>query len=445
MKHEISRRNFLQAAGGLGGLLALGGLNWTKAFAATPPNDYKALVCVFLFGGNDGHNTVVPLATNEYNAYKALRGGLSLPPNQLLTINAGNVPYGLHYGLPNMQNLYGQGKAAIVANVGNLVQPTSRGNQQSLPTQLFSHSDQVVQIQTGAPDTSLGTGWGGRIADVMKPANAGTSFPTSIAINGTALFCTGDLVQSASIVPGNDLTQYAMSLYPQSAGDARALAQKEIANSGGGADLVNAANKVMADAINLSPLLKQAAGNPGFSVQFPQTYIGQQLQGVAKIIGMRNVLNVSRQVFFVSFGGFDTHSGQSWQHWNLLQQLDSALQAFYTATQEMLIPDSVTTFTASEFGRTLQSNGLGSDHGWGGHHFVVGGAVKGGDIYGIFPAMNLSAQHFFDSRGILIPQVSLAQYGATMAKWFGVTDPNALQNLFPTLTNFTVKDLGFMW
>src|SRR5215210_212907 len=192
MKHDISRRNFLQAAGGLGGLLALGGLNWTEASAASTPGDYKALVCVFLFGGNDGHNTVVPLATNEYNAYKNLRGGLSLPPNQLLTINAGNVPYGLHYGLPNMQNLYGQGKAAIVANVGNLVQPTSRGNQQSLPTQLFSHSDQVVQIQTGAPDTSFGTGWVGRIADIMKPTNAGTSFPTSIAINGTALFCTGD-------------------------------------------------------------------------------------------------------------------------------------------------------------------------------------------------------------------------------------------------------------
>ncbi len=447
MKHDISRRNFLQATGGLGGLLALGGLNWTKAFGATTaPNDYKALICVFLQGGNDGHNTVVPLATNEYTAYKNLRGGLALPPNHILAINsAGNTPYGLHYGLPNMQSLYNQGKMAVVANVGNLVQPTARNNQQSLPTQLFSHSDQVVQIQTGAPDTSLGTGWGGRIADAMKPANAGTSFPTSIAINGTALFCTGELVQSASIIPGNDLTQYAMTLYPQSAGDARALAQKEIANAGGGADLANAANKVVADAINLSPLLKQANGNPGFTVPFPQTSIGQQLNSVARIIGMRNTLNTSRQVFFVSLGGFDTHSSQDWQHWNLLQQLDSALSAFYTATQEMLISDSVTTFTASEFGRTLQSNGLGSDHGWGGHHFVVGGAVKGGDLYGTFPAMNISAQHFYDSRGILIPTVSLAQYGATMAKWFGITDPNALQALFPTLANFAVKDLGFLW
>jgi uncharacterized protein (DUF1501 family) len=445
MKHEISRRNFLQSTAGLGGLLALGGLNSTKAFGATTPNDYKALVCVFLFGGNDAHNTVVPLAANEYTAYQNLRGGLALPPSQILPINAGNASFGLHYGLPNVQNLYNQGKAAIVANVGSLVKPTQRNNLQIVPSQLFSHSDQVIQMQTGAPDTSFGTGWGGRVADLMKPLNAGTSFPTSISITGNSLFCNGDVVQSASIVPGNDLSQYAASIYPPQAGDARALAQKEIANSSSNEDLVNAANKVMTDAINLSPLLKQAVGNPGFSVKFPPTYLGQQLYGVARIMGLRQVLGVSRQVFFVSMGGFDTHSGQDWQHWNILQQLDQSLSAFYTATQEMLIPDAVTTFTASEFGRTLQSNGVGSDHGWGGHHFVLGGAVRGGDIYGTFPAMNLAAQHFYDSRGILIPQVSLSQYAATIAKWFGVTDPVVLQNLFPTLANFTVKDLGFMW
>lgn len=443
MKQEISRRNFLQTIGGLGGLFALSQMNLVRAAAASQPNDYKVLVCVFMFGGNDGHNTIVPLSASEYNSYTAQRGVLALPPAKLLAINAGNTPYGLNYGLPKMQNIYNQGKMAVVANVGNLVQPTTRGNQQNLPTQLFSHSDQVVQMQTGATDASLGTGWGGRVAEIMKPANAGSNFPTSISMNGTALFSTGDTIQSASFQPGNDLSQYAMTIYPQTAGDARALAQKEIANSGG-ADLVNSANKVLADAIDLSPVLNQASGNPGFSVQFPQTSIGQQLKEVARLIGLRNTLGTSRQVFFVSLGGFDTHGSQDWQQWNLLQQLDAALFSFYTATQEMLIPDLVTTFTASEFGRTLQSNGAGSDHGWGSHHFVVGGAVSGGNIYGTFPAMNINSQHFADSRGVLIPTTAMAQYGATLAKWFGVTEPNVLQNLFPTLQNFAIKDLDFL-
>lgn len=443
MKQDISRRNFLQTLGGLGGLLALGQFNLVKAATVSQPNDYKALVCVFMFGGNDGHNTVVPLATGEYTSYTAMRGVLALPPAKLLTINAGNTAYGLNYGLPKMQSVYNQGKMAVVANVGNIVQPTTRSNQPKLPTQLFSHADQVVQMQTGATDSSLGSGWGGRAAELMQWANAGTNFPSSISMNGAALFSTGDTIQSASFQPGNDLSQYALTIYPPTAGDARALAQKEIAENGG-ADLVNSANKVMADAITLSPMLKQATGNPGFSVQFPQTPIGQQLKEVARLIGLRNTLGTSRQVFFVSLGGFDTHGSQDWQQWNLLQQLDGAMWSFYTATQEMLISDSVTTFTSSEFGRTLQSNGSGSDHGWGGHHFVLGGAVNGGNIYGSFPAMNINAQHFADPRGVLIPTTAMAQYGATLAKWFGVTDPNALQTLFPPLANFAVQDLGFL-
>jgi uncharacterized protein (DUF1501 family) len=439
-KNTISRRNFLGMSASFGALAALSNFNFAQA--QTSPADYKALVCVFLFGGNDGHNAVVPLSGGEYTAYQNLRGGLSLAPNELLAINSGNVPYGLHYGLPELQNLYVQNKMAIVANVGNLVKPTSKTDLTELPTQLFSHADQIVQMQNGSPNGALGTGWGGRTADTMLSTNANSNFPPSVSFNGTALFCAGAQAQSASLQPGNDLRQNAMTFYPQSAADARFQAQKEILAAASSFNLVNGANKVLSDSIDLNVILRNT-GSGGISTQFPGTNIGNQLKEAARIISLRTTIGINRQVFFCGLGGFDTHSAQDYTQWDLLRQLSQALGAFYTATEELGISNQVTTFTASEFGRTLQPSGSGSDHGWGSHHFVLGGAVKGGAIHGAFPTMAINAPHFYDQRGILIPQISLAQYGATLAKWFGVSDAQ-LNTIFPTLANFSVRDLAFM-
>jgi uncharacterized protein (DUF1501 family) len=448
-KNDITRRGFIQLGLSVGALAALSRLTDTLnvAHASTFP-DYKALVCIFLQGGNDGHNCVVPLDSTGYNNYKAARVGLALPPNQLLAINtSNNAPYGLHYGLPELQSLYTQGHLAILANAGMLVQPITR--QQFLapnpvvPTNLFSHADQVVQMQTCAPNASSGTGWGGRTADLMQQANAGVNFPTSISMAGTSLFCTGNLVQSASIQPGNYMSQNAMSFWPQSAADARALGQKEIATTASGNQLIDAANKPMADALTLGPMLKSAANAANFSTQFPQTSLGNQLKEIAHMISLRSQLGVSRQVFFCSLGGFDLHSGESWNHWDLLVQVSQAMSAFYNATVEMQVQNSITSFTLSDFGRTLQPGGTGSDHGWGSHYFIMGGAVKGGDVYGTFPQLVLSGPDDANTRGVLIPTTSIAQYGATLAKWFGATDAE-LDQVFPVLANFNVRDLGFM-
>jgi uncharacterized protein (DUF1501 family) len=453
-KQMISRRNFLQMSANftasMGMLAALGRFN---SAAAQTAQNYKALVCVFLFGGNDGHNLVVPTGGAQYSAYQTARGSLALPPGQILGISDPvQGAFGLHYAMPEMQTLYQQGHLALLANVGVLVRPTTYNDYQTanqLPTNLRSHSDQVVQMQTGFPNASGATGWGGRAVDLMQAANASTSFPVSISMNGNAQFCAGALVQGANLQPGNYLSQNAMSLWPATAGAARASAQQQIVTLAGSNQMVNAANKAMADALQLGPLLQAANGNPAFATGFPNTQIGNQLKEVARFIGLRSQLGAGRQVFFCGLGGFDTHSGQSYQQWYLLQLVSQALSAFYSATVEMGVANQVTAFTLSDFGRTLQASGSGSDHGWGNHHLVVGGAVQGGRIYGQFPLMtnyaNFNASHedYADNRGVMLPGLSLAQYGATLAKWFGASDTQ-LDGIFPTLPNFAVRDLGFL-
>ena len=207
--------------------------------------------------------------------------------------------------------------------------------------------------------------------------------------------------------------------------------------------LVQSANKVRQDALTLNAMLKNLSAGAPLATPFPQTDIGSQLQQVAQIIRLRQSTGMSRQVFFCSLGGFDTHSGQSWGQWDLLRQISAAMSAFYNATTEMGIADQVTTFTESDFGRTLQPSGSGSDHGWGSHHLVMGGAVKGGDLYGAFPTLALGGPDDANTRGVLIPTTSVDQYGATMAKWFGV-GPAAMPQVFPTIGNFSNADLGFL-
>lgn len=448
--HTISRRDFIQLSASFGMLTALGGFKLAKA---APAQDYKALVCIFLTGGNDGHNLIVPLSGAQYAAYAAARGGLALPLGQLLNINDPSLgPFGLHYAMPELQSIYHQGRMAVISNVGILVRPTSFFDYQAsnqLPTNLRSHADQVAQMQTGFPNTMGSTGWGGRTVDLMQNSNIGTTFPVSISMAGTALFCVGNVTASASLQPGNYLDQNAVGIWPPAAAQARLTAQQQIISQSGGNSMVQAAKKVMNDALQLNPILKAAAGNPPFTTTFPQTAIGNQLKEVARFISLRSQLGAGRQVFFCSLGGFDTHGGQSYQQWDLLRQVSQAASAFYNATVEIGAAGQVTTFTLSDFGRTLQPSGSGSDHGWGSHHLVLGGAVNGGRIYGTFPLMtnysNFNSSHddYADNRGVLLPGIALSQYGSTMAKWFGATDAQ-LDGLFPTVSNFAVRDLGFV-
>jgi len=220
-------------------------------------------------------------------------------------------------------------------------------------------------------------------------------------------------------------------------------ALQEIITFDTGLAMVQSANKVRQDAITLNGMLKSLASGTPLTTQFPQTEIGLQLQQVAQIMRLRSTTGMNRQVFFCSLGGFDTHSGESWQQWDLLKQISAGMMAFYNATTEMGIANQVTTFTESDFGRTLQPSGTGSDHGWGSHHLVMGGAVKGGDLYGAFPTLALGGPDDANNRGVLIPSTSVDQYGGTMAKWFGV-DPTLMPQVFPNLANFPVTDLGFL-
>ncbi len=439
-----TRRRFLREASALLGAAALGSA--AQAQSAAP---YKALVCIFLFGGNDGHNTVVPMSTAAYNAYKSLRGGLALPGNDATLVQVATpsgVPYGFNSGLNAIVPLWGQGKLAVLANVGMLARPMTR--QQYLdgsvkaPTQLFSHSDQIVQMQAGDPNGSGGTGWAGRAADQVQSQNGTSRFPASISMAGNALFCAGSVVQSASLIPGFDLSADGMNVWPDTAAAARKNALNSLLTMDSGMTLIQSANKVRQDAISLNSLLS-GAGAATVSTPFPGTSIGQQLLQVAKIIKLRPTTGMARQVFFCSLDGFDTHSGQSWQQMDLLRQLAEAMSAFYTSTIELGVADGVTTFTESDFGRTLQPSGSGSDHGWGNHHLIMGGAVRGGNVYGTFPFPALGGPDDSGSRGALLPSTSLDQYGATLAKWFGVSSTQ-MASVFPNLGYFPTADLGFM-
>lgn len=444
-QHRISRRQLLHGLGGTAFLARLGRIN---AYAQSAPPDYKALVCIFLTGGNDGHNTVVPLTQSEFDAYRAARGTIALPDNNgpLLTVETpSGIPYGLNPGLSAIHPLWAQGHLAVLANTGMLVQPVTRtqflANQVPVPTNLFSHSDQIQQMQSGIPSTSGATGWAARAADAVQPLNGASTFPSSISTTGPALFCTGSVVQSASLLPGYNLDVNGMQLWPQAAADARRIGLQQVLEFDSGLALVQAANQVRKDALALNALMSGTSAS--LTTTFPGSTLGNQLRQVAQLIKLRATTGLHRQIFFCSLGGFDTHGAQAWQHWDLLRQVAEAMNAFHNATVELGVADRVTAFTLSDFGRTLQPSGGGSDHGWGNHHLILGGAVQGGRMYGAFPSMALGGPDDSGSRGALIPSTSIDQYGATLASWFGVSAAQ-LPTVFPNLPKFATANLGFM-
>ena len=460
MKNLTQRRTFLKqlaAAGiGVGGLGAWSDLQRIAAAASVSPTakavgeDYRALVCLFMFGGNDGNNTVIPTATGEYQQYAtgrtpvlALAQGAVLP----ITTNTPGRTFGIHPAMIGLQGLINQSKAAVVANVGPLMAPTSRADFQArrvpIPVDLYSHSDQQAQWQSSISDGAPRSGWGGRIGDLMKTANGTNSSSTLISVSGNNLFEVGTTISSFKVSSNN---QFGFDFYKGSA--AADPLSKGITNLLGvpSVNLFEGAWKeVIQRAIQNQQVLASAlAAVPPFVTTFPDTSIGNQMEMIARLISARAALGLKRQVFFCSIGGFDTHGEtQQADQTRLLGQVSAAMTALYNATVELDCAPLVTQFTASDFNRTFPSNGKGSDHAWGSHHFVVGGSVRPGGMVGTFPTLVRSGPDDTGGSGLWIPTTSVDQYGGTLAKWFGV-GVGELNTIFPNLARFPAADLGFL-
>ncbi|PCI60603.1 MAG: hypothetical protein COB35_08645 [Gammaproteobacteria bacterium] len=452
---KFNRRHFLKSllASSVGvstygatlGNLAL--MNSALAQTTTRFDDYKALVCIFLHGGNDSFNMLVPTANAEYQTYQSIRQALAHNQNELLAITPStSMPYDL--GLPSamspLQQLFQQGDLAFLANTGPLLQPVTKAQIEQdysiLPPQLFSHNDQQKHWQTSWPEQTVLTGWAGRMADLIMDTN--NSLSMNLSIDGSNILQTG--VNSLPYALDSSGVQTFEALNPDESWNAQRVsvfnqllaANKHTLGQGHSEIYTRAQNN-----INVVSNAIEKASAP--TVTYPKNRLAKELKMVAKLASSQQLLGQQRQVFFVGLGGFDTHDNQAVKHPQLLQRISDSLLAFNNDLKARGLFDNVTSFTASDFGRTLSSNGDGTDHGWGGHHIIMGGAVKGGDIYGSLPAdINLnSADDLGDGR--MIPTTSVDQYSATLSKWFGLTD-NEINAVFPNLQRFAQADLGFM-
>jgi uncharacterized protein (DUF1501 family) len=445
----FTRRGFIRVTTASVGSLALRPFGLLPALAQNG-SDYRALVCIFLFGGNDSNNTIIPVDDTNFQAYSSLRGSLALTASELTptVYDASNAPYAFHGKLTELAGMFSSKELAVVANVGSLVQPVTRAQYQAaqtpVPVNLFSHSDQQLQWQTSVAQGNSPTGWAGRAADYIESQKINASnFPVFFSVAGNSLLGTGATTQPVAIAPGGSLQLAGFNSTPAS--QARLNALNNLLTLDSGVKLAQAANDTLANSISDAAALGQALakGTP-LKTMFPNSTLGQQLQQVAQIIQVASYLGMSRQIFFCSLGGFDTHGGELEQHNLLYPQLSQAIAAFYGATQELGVAQNVTTFTESDFSRTFQPTTTdGSDHAWGSHHMVVGGAVQGGQIYGAFPAFQLGGPNDTDTRGRWIPTLSIDQYGATLASWFGIPDA-ALPTVFPNFANFAAQKIGFL-
>ena len=446
----VRRRDFLCATGAFSaGALFPALAAWTPA-AHAQAADYRALVCVFLYGGNDGNNMVVPY--DDYASYAASRGNTSvtLGKSELVPITPkGLQRYGLHPNLASLVPLFDQGKLAVVCNAGTLVAPLTRADylaDKAHPRNLFSHSDQQLAWQGLLPGAPTSSGWGGRSVDVTRAGNATLAIPGMVSLSGDALFTVG--VATLPVALARDGSLGLSGSRGSTEGKIRYDALNRILEADRDHLLIAKASDVMALAIQSSDALSGALDAPNAAVDaaFAGTNSGlaDQLYQVAKLIAARASLGVTRQGFFVSMGGYDTHNEQRGEQAARFDELGPALAAFARAMDAIGAGDYVTAFTLSDFGRTFRVNAnAGTDHAWGSHHFVLGGAVNGGAFYGRIPNLTMNGPDDAGDDGRWIPTTSIEQYGATLARWFGVPAAQMPQ-VFPNLGAFAVADLGFL-
>ena len=467
---DLHRRAFLKRSLALGamGAAAPMAMNLASAgeAAAMDASDYKALVCIFFYGGNDYANTVIPYDLPNYDLYSAIRGGAAgrtrggialghdeLAGTALHTLTpqtlTNDVQYALAPEMPGLAALFNAGHAAVQLNVGPLVVPLTLAQYNSgdknfpLPPKLFSHNDQQSVWQALGSEGAT-VGWGGRLGDLALSSNA-TSMMTCISASGNAVFVSGNTALQYQISPDG-----AIPIWP---------AKGFIFGSGPASDTLktlitqprthvmeNEFTKVTQRSMDLEGIVNNALAPVTLTTNFDPNGkpngLADQLKIVARLIGARTALGSKRQVFFVSMGGFDNHDGLMENHGGLMGAFNEAITAFYAATVELGVANKVTTFTASDFGRTFSSNGNGSDHGWGSHHFVIGGAVKGGQYYGTAPNISIDTDDQV-GQGRLLPSTSVDQMAATLARWFGVSNAE-MATVLPRIGNFATSNIGFM-
>lgn len=470
---ETTRRQFLRTASmasmaGLSVSPFLLELNSVAAMAQqSGAADYRALVCIFLQGGNDGHGTVIATDTESFSAFTQARAGasgLAYPASQLLPISLKTPQSGrtfaLNPALSGVQNLFNVGRAAIVSNTGTLIAPTTKAQIQAssvpLPASLYSHFDQTAAWQaiTANGGSAVHEGWGGAMADLIASQNSNASF-TCISTGGTALFLSGESTFQLNVTSAGPIAISGLANPPFNCQSGSATLSSILS-----ADETNLFAKEYAAVVNRSIAAQASlasamlpAGATG--VPNPPQYLDPMtnkltdnplagsLQTVARIMGGRASLGVSRQIFYVQLGGFDMHDNQAPQHARLLTQLGSALEYFDGIMSAANLSNQVTAFTASDFGRTLTANSDGTDHGWGSHHIVTGGAVAGQDMYGQYPVVGSNQANDMGA-GRLIPTTSVEQYAGTLAKWFGLSD-SQVRTVFPNFGNFGSSPyMGFM-
>lgn len=446
---SFSRRDFLRVAALSAGAAPWG---WMPALAATAGDDYRALVCIFLYGGNDGNNMLIPTDSSGYADYAGARGTLALASADLASLGGAasqgvGKTFALHAGLSAIAPLYQQGKLAAVANVGTLVTPMKAAEYRTKqkPYSLFSHSDQQRQWQSSESLHLSATGWGGRVADAMLAYNSQATVPALMSIAGSSVFNNG--THTAPLVIPSSGTFGLKDNGTSVAAKARNSGLAQLLGLDQGNALVAAAGNVLSQAIASSalvdPIIQTTSTTISTAFAGASSSIATQLKLVAKMIEARLSMGLKRQVFYVALNGFDTHSKQLDVQQTLFGQLGSAMSAFYNATVALGVADKVTSFTMSDFARTLKPNSSGTDHAWGNHHLVMGGAVKGGDVYGRFPTLALNGPDDADGAGRWVPTTSVDQYAATLASWLGVSSGD-LATVLPNLGHFDSSNIGFV-
>ncbi len=444
----MNRRKFIHDSGcaAIGGstllssIMNLSALNASAGYHNT--SDFKALVCILLAGGNDSFNMLIPKGSSEYQEYQTVRGGLAIPNNDILSLNNGtnnNRELGLHPVMSNVKNIYNIGDAAFISNVGSLVEPVNLNQYQNaskkLPLGLFSHVDEIAHWQTSIPQERGSIGWGGRMADLLNSVNTNQNISMSISLSGGNLLQTGDITRPFTLTANGavGVNGYnGMSTFDQ----IRTNALDSLLG-GHHANLFERTYKEIVKNSNDANLNYDSAvaNTPPLQTSFSSNNAtSQELKVVAETIAAREGLQMSRQIFFITIGGWDHHDEVLNSQASKLNKLDTALSEFYSALAELNVKEDVTTFTISDFGRTLTSNGNGSDHAWGGNALVMGGAVNGNNIYGQYPDLYLN-NPLDVGRGRLIPTLAADEYLAELAIWFGVPK-SELDIVFPNIHAF---------